>query len=104
MKLLQIETAASANADGSKAASTVLQILSSNERFAIFQMNPLTGRKHQLRLVCSQIVNAPIVGDFKYGYEGEKVDGHLLHCLELQFQASLMFMRDSAALRLIQCV
>lgn len=51
-------------------------------------MKPLTGRKHQLRLVCSQILEAPIIGDFKYGYEGEKVDGHLLHCFELQFQAS----------------
>lgn len=72
--------------EDTKSASTIVKVLSSNERFALLQLNPTTGRKHQLRLVCSEILHAPIVGDFKYGYKGDKVDGHLLHCFELQFQ------------------
>jgi 23S rRNA-/tRNA-specific pseudouridylate synthase len=72
--------------EDTKSASTIVKLLSSNERFALLQLNPTTGRKHQLRLVCSEILHAPIVGDFKYGYKGDKVGGHLLHCFELQFQ------------------
>ncbi|KAK9899547.1 pseudouridine synthase [Cystobasidium minutum MCA 4210] len=74
------------NVNGAKAASTVIKTLSSNGRFALLQLKPTTGRKHQLRLLCSQILKAPIVGDYKYNYRDEKVDGHLLHCYELEFQ------------------
>eukprot|EP00899_Mesostigma_viride_P011908 jgi/Mesvir1/20718/Mv14912-RA.1 len=31
---------------------------------------PQTGRKHQLRVHCGTSLRAPIVGDFKYGYNG----------------------------------
>lgn len=74
-----------AGKDDSKHASTVLQILSANDRFALLQLQPSTGRKHQLRLVCSKILNSPVLGDFKYGYKGDKVEGHLLHCFDLHF-------------------
>lgn len=75
-------------ATGARAANTAVETLSSNNRFALLQLKPTSGRKHQLRLVCSQILKAPIVGDFKYGYKDEKVDGHLLHCYQLEFQVS----------------
>lgn len=71
-----------------KNASTILQILSSTGRYALLHLQPLTGRKHQLRLVCSEILQAPVIGDYKYGYTGKQVEGHLLHCFDLQFQVS----------------
>lgn len=64
---------------------TTWKTLSCNDRYAFLQLNPTTGRKHQLRLICSHVLNAPIIGDFKYGYEGEQVSGHLLHCFQLKF-------------------
>lgn len=76
--------------EGARSTRTTIRTLSANDGFALLQLKPTTGRKHQLRLVCSQILNAPIVGDYKYAYKGEKVDGHLLHCLELEFQVGLI--------------
>ncbi|KAK4058108.1 hypothetical protein OIO90_000847 [Microbotryomycetes sp. JL221] len=31
-----------------------------------------TGRKHQLRLHCAEVLQASVVGDFKYGYEAQQ--------------------------------
>jgi len=34
---------------------------------ALLELNPETGRKHQLRVTCATVLNSPIIGDFKYG-------------------------------------
>ncbi|XP_049849568.1 ribosomal large subunit pseudouridine synthase C-like [Schistocerca gregaria] len=34
---------------------------------SVLALQPLTGRKHQLRVHCSQVLNCPIYGDYKYG-------------------------------------
>ena len=38
-----------------------------NEGLAWLQLDPATGRKHQLRIHCAQGLGAPILGDGKYG-------------------------------------
>ncbi len=39
-----------------------------DEGIAWLELTPHTGRKHQLRIHCSKLLGAPIIGDFKYGY------------------------------------
>ncbi|KAL6270508.1 hypothetical protein ACE6H2_027419 [Prunus campanulata] len=33
------------------------------------ELTPLTGRKHQLRVHCAEVLRTPIVGDYKYGWQ-----------------------------------
>ncbi|KAH9655863.1 RNA pseudouridine synthase 4 [Citrus sinensis] len=33
------------------------------------KLSPLTGRKHQLRVHCAEVLGTPIVGDYKYGWQ-----------------------------------
>lgn len=44
---------------------TVLEKL--GKHLALVSLNPLTGRKHQLRVHAASVLGSPIVGDFKYG-------------------------------------
>lgn len=37
---------------------------------ALLELVPLTGRKHQLRRLCAEVLRAPIVGDVRYGFSG----------------------------------
>lgn len=80
----------STDVDGkpSRSEYTVLNSVAS-ERFGklnLMQLNPLTGRRHQLRKHLSSIGN-PILGDRKYGMEGLilKGKGLYLHSLSLEF-------------------
>ncbi|KAJ4755195.1 Pseudouridine synthase family protein [Rhynchospora pubera] len=36
------------------------------------ELSPLTGRKHQLRVHCAEVLRTPIVGDAKYGWRAHK--------------------------------
>ena len=36
------------------------------ENYTLLKLNPKTGRKHQLRIHCAKILDAPILGDKKY--------------------------------------
>lgn len=47
-------------------AVTRWKCLSSSERFSLIELQPATGRKHQLRVHCAEVLRAPIVGDHKY--------------------------------------
>lgn len=71
-----------------KDASAVYWRLATRAPFHLLELSPETGRKHQLRIQCAQLLRAPVVGDFKYGYEGARVQGHLLHCATLRFFVS----------------
>ena len=37
---------------------------------AVVRLSPETGRKHQLRVHCASVLDAPILGDGKYGKRG----------------------------------
>lgn len=39
-----------------------------SEIYSLLEMRLDTGKKHQLRLACSNALGAPIIGDRKYGY------------------------------------
>ncbi|VVA98218.1 unnamed protein product [Arabis nemorensis] len=36
------------------------------------ELRPLTGRKHQLRVHCAEVLGTPILGDYKYGWQSHK--------------------------------
>ncbi|KAJ3213123.1 2-iminobutanoate/2-iminopropanoate deaminase [Dinochytrium kinnereticum] len=58
---------------GIKKAVTNFRVLSQKRHVALLELEPKTGRKHQLRLHCSEILNAPILGDYKYGVGCPKI-------------------------------
>ncbi|KAL6209851.1 hypothetical protein ACLB2K_020790 [Fragaria x ananassa] len=45
---------------------------SSCSGFTWLELIPLTGRKHQLRVHCAEVLGTPIVGDYKYGWRTHK--------------------------------
>ena len=65
----------------------------SKSGYAWCELRPLTGRKHQLRVVCAQSLGAPIVGDYKYGFgsprqrqraaDGQQSTALHLHCYSI---------------------
>ncbi|CAG8437592.1 1718_t:CDS:10 [Acaulospora morrowiae] len=52
----------------SKTATTDFQVLAGTNGYALLRLFPRTGRKHQLRVHCSTILEAPILGDNKYRF------------------------------------
>ncbi len=71
-------------------AITYLKFIKSSSKFSLVELNPITGRKHQLR---KQLYNIgyPIIGDKKYfinteNYKKEyKNDNLMLHAYKLKF-------------------
>ena len=64
-----------------------LKIIKSNEGFSFLELNPITGRKHQLR---KQLLNigCPIVGDDKYFLNDRKrikIKNLMLHAYKIKF-------------------
>lgn len=53
--------------DGSKEAILEYEVLSSNSKYSLIEVNLITGRSHQIRVQMSSQLNVPIFGDFKYG-------------------------------------
>lgn len=39
--------------------------------YTLLELLPKTGRKHQLRVHCAQVLNAPILGDVKYNWNNQ---------------------------------
>ncbi|MBL8151597.1 MAG: RluA family pseudouridine synthase, partial [Blastocatellia bacterium] len=77
-----------------KPAETVFQIAETTNEFSLLELQPLTGRTHQLRIHLAHIGH-PIVGDHTYGRtpnkeleltESQKVTRHLLHAASLTFR------------------
>ncbi len=64
-----------------KSATTAYQVLSTNGGKCLIQLNPVTGRTHQLRVHLKSI-GCPILGDELYG--GSKADRLYLHAEELE--------------------
>ncbi|PKA54095.1 RNA pseudouridine synthase 4, mitochondrial [Apostasia shenzhenica] len=44
----------------------------SEHGYTWLELCPLTGRKHQLRVHCAEVLRTPIVGDYKYGYNAHR--------------------------------
>ncbi|GAB2291709.1 hypothetical protein Dimus_025960 [Dionaea muscipula] len=55
------------NATSCHHAVTEYRVIESFDGFSWLELSPLTGRKHQLRLHCAEVLGTPIVGDYKYG-------------------------------------
>ncbi|XP_029130867.1 RNA pseudouridine synthase 4, mitochondrial isoform X2 [Cajanus cajan] len=51
-------------------------IASSSQGYTWLELSPLTGRKHQLRVHCAEVLGTPIVGDYKYGWQAHRKWGH----------------------------
>ena len=64
-----------------KTAKTLYKVLKSNEHYSLLELQPETGRTHQLRVHLSHIKH-PIVGDLLYG--GEPSDRVYLHAHKLE--------------------
>ena len=62
-----------------------LKVIKSNEGYSFLELNPITGRKHQLRKQLLNIGN-PIVGDDKYFLHNRKKNKNLmLHAYKIKF-------------------
>ncbi len=75
------------NKKNTQKAISNLKIIRSNENYSFLELNPITGRKHQLR---RQLLNigSPIVGDDKYFLNNRKrikVKNLLLHAHKIKF-------------------
>ena len=71
----------------SQKAISNLKILKSNEGFSFVELNPITGRKHQLRKQLLKIGN-PIIGDGKYflnDRKSVKSKSLMLHAYKIKF-------------------
>ncbi len=62
-----------------------LKVIKSNEGYSFLELNPITGRKHQLRKQLLNIGN-PIVGDDKYFLNNrKKIKNLMLHAYKIKF-------------------
>ena len=69
-----------------KAVSNI-KIIKSNERYSYLELNPITGRKHQLRKQLLKI-GCPIIGDDKYflnDIKRLKIKNLMLHAYKIKF-------------------
>ncbi len=66
-------------------AITNYDIVDSNKNYTLFKLNPITGRKHQIRKHLIDL-NCPIIGDKKYFINKIKSNSNLmLHAYEIKF-------------------
>ena len=52
--------------ENGKSAITKYSPINKVGYYTLLELNPKTGRKHQLRVHCSEVLKAPILGDVKY--------------------------------------
>ena len=68
-------------------AISYLKIIKSNEDYSLLELNPITGRKHQLRKQLLKI-GCPIIGDDKYFLNDKKrvkIKNLMLHAYKIKF-------------------
>jgi 23S rRNA pseudouridine1911/1915/1917 synthase len=79
------ESNQSSRSKNAKLAETDYQLEAVADGHFLFQLNPITGRPHQLRAQLAHI-GCPIVGDLKYGFPTPINDASIaLHCSALSF-------------------
>lgn len=60
-------------------------LISSSDTYFLLEVNPLTGRHHQIRVQLASL-GCPIKGDLKYGFNRSNPDGSIhLHARQLKF-------------------
>jgi 23S rRNA pseudouridine1911/1915/1917 synthase len=70
---------------GSLRSELSYEIVGQSERFYLLEVNPITGRHHQIRAQLSKI-GSPIKGDVKYGYDRTNDDASIhLHARKISF-------------------
>ena len=80
-----VVSAYSKEVKGSQHAELSYKLLNKVGDYYLLQVNPLTGRSHQIRVQLSTL-GCPIVGDNKYGYpRGSRKGSICLHARRLQF-------------------
>ena len=60
--------------EGAKEAILEYQLIETKNKMSLIDINLITGRSHQIRVQMSSQLNAPIVGDFKYGDKSHSVN------------------------------
>ena len=65
-------------------AETVYEVLSSDGKYSLCRVVPLTGRTHQIR-VHFAYMGCPLAGDDLYGGSREDIGRQALHCAEICF-------------------
>ena len=65
----------SSNAAAARAAVTHYSVVASRGGLSLLRLAPSTGRKHQLRAHCAELLRAPILNDYRYGYRDAGGDG-----------------------------
>ena len=71
----------------SQKAVSNIKIIKSNEGYSYLELNPITGRKHQLRKQLLKI-GCPIIGDDKYFFNDRKrikIKNLMLHAYKIKF-------------------
>ena len=71
----------------SQKAVSNIKIIKSNEGYSYLELNPITGRKHQLRKQLLKI-GSPIIGDYKYFLNDRKrikIKNLMLHAYKIKF-------------------
>lgn len=71
-------------AEGGKEAITRYQVLRTNDKYTLLELNLETGRKNQIRAQM-EYIGHPIAGDYKYGAETDPTGRLMLHAQRLYF-------------------
>lgn len=69
--------------DRGKSAVTEYRPIKKVGYFTLLELKPKTGRKHQLRVHCAEVLNAPILGDKKYN-KNVQHENLFLHARQLE--------------------
>lgn len=67
-----------------RASTTHYKVLEYFNDSALVQLNPITGRTHQIRVHCAAIGH-PLLGDALYGTSSKLIKRHALHAVSLEF-------------------
>ena len=65
-------------------AISYVKVLKTSNNFSLLELNPLTGRKHQIRRQLLSMGN-PVVGDNKYFIQRDKYKSMFLHAYKIKF-------------------
>jgi 23S rRNA pseudouridine955/2504/2580 synthase len=68
-------TAPAEDGEGARAVTDYRIVDAARRRAAWLELNPITGRTHQLRVHCAEALGCPILGDGKYGGAAAHIEG-----------------------------